>query len=182
MKDEPLKETLLSKETMSTGHIMTVERWQARLADGSPAQREIVRHQGAAAVVAVDDQNRVVLVRQYRCPLERITLEIPAGKLDHPGEDPLGCAQRELKEETGFTAESWQKLMPMASTPGFCDEVIHLYLARGLHTGTAVPDEGEFINTCTIPLHEAVNRVMAGEIQDAKTALGLLMAWHLLNG
>jgi len=70
----------------------------------------------------------------------------------------------------------------MASTPGFCDEVIHLYLARGLHTGTAVPDEGEFINTCTIPLHEAVNRVMAGEIQDAKTALGLLMAWHLLNG
>ena len=135
MATQDLTETLISKETIYQGRILEVERWEARLPNGAFAQREIVRHRGAAAVVALDQAGRVALVRQYRCPLERLTLEIPAGKLDTPGEDPLACARRELREETGLCARSWQLLTPMLSTPGFCDEVIHLFLARGLSQG-----------------------------------------------
>ena len=182
MATQDLTETLISKETIYQGRILGVERWEARLPNGAPAQREIVRHRGAAAVVALDQAGRVALVRQYRCPLERLTLEIPAGKLDTPGEDPLACARRELREETGLCARSWQLLTPMLSTPGFCDEVIHLFLARGLSQGVSAPDADEFLAVAWLPLDEAVARVMEGKLQDAKTALGLLMARQLING
>ncbi|MBQ8536133.1 MAG: NUDIX hydrolase [Clostridia bacterium] len=182
MQEPILRETLLTKETLYQGAILDVEKWQAQLPNGAIAVREIVRHKGAAAVVALDAQNNVLLVRQWRCPLNRLTLEIPAGKLDHAGEDPLQCAMRELKEETGYTAQSWKLLTPMVSTPGFCDERIHLYLAQDLAQGEARPDEDEFLAIARLPLKEAVDKAMGGVLQDAKTALGILMAWHTING
>lgn len=182
MQEPNLQEILLNKEDIYQGAILDVEKWQAQLPNGAVAAREIVRHRGAAAVVALDEAGNVLLVRQWRCPLNRETLEIPAGKLDHVGEDPLLCAQRELKEETGYTAQKWQLLLPMVSTPGFCDEKIHLYLAQGLTQGEARPDEDEFIALTRLPLKEAVSQVMAGKFQDAKTALAILMAWQTING
>jgi len=181
MANPNLQETLLVREPIYQGAILDVEKWQAQLPNGAPAVREIVRHKGAAAVVALDDEGNVLLVRQWRCPLDRETLEIPAGKLDHAGENPFRCAQRELKEETGYTAQSWQLLTPMVSTPGFCDEMIHLYLARDLIQGDAQPDEDEFLSLTRLPLAEAVAQVMGGVLQDAKTALGILMAWYTIN-
>ena len=118
----------------------------------------------------------MILVRQHRIAVGRLTLEIPAGKLDGPDEDPFLCAKRELSEETGLTAEHWQKLTCMETTPGFCNERIHLYLATGLKQGDCHPDEDEFVAVTRMPLGEAVARVMDGTFRDGKTALGILMA------
>jgi len=181
MADVNLQENLLTCEPIYQGAILNVEKWQAQLPNGAEAVREIVRHKGAAAVVALDPQGNVLLVKQWRCPLERLTLEIPAGKLDHAGENPFHCAQRELKEETGYTAQTWQLLTPMVSTPGFCDEMIHIYLAQDLVQGESQPDEDEFLAVTRLPLKDAVAQVMGGVIQDAKTALGILMAWYTIN-
>lgn len=175
MDDKQLCEEVLSRETVYPGVIIRLEHWQVRLPNGEPALREVARHPGAAAVVALDEQGQVILVRQHRVAVGRVTLEIPAGKLDSPTEDPFVCAQRELSEETGLTAASWRKLTCLETTVGFCDERIHIYLATGLQQGDSHPDEDEFVSVLRLPLAEAVQRVMAGEIRDAKTALALLM-------
>lgn len=130
-------------------------------------------------MIALDQQGQVVLVRQHRVAIDQVTLEIPAGKLDSPTEDPFVCAQRELSEETGLTAEHWQKLTCLETTPGFCNERIHLYLATGLHQGNSHPDEDEFVDVIRMPLSQAVEQVMNGTFQDGKTALALLMANQL---
>lgn len=110
-----------------------------------------------------------------------MTLEIPAGKLDGADEDPFVCAQRELSEETGLTADHWRKLTVLETTPGFCNERIHLYLATGLHAGKTHPDEDEFVCTLRMPLSDAVQKVMDGTFRDGKTALALLMVQQLLS-
>ena len=122
----------------------------------------------------------VTLVRQFRAALDRVTLEIPAGKLDAPVEDRLDAARRELSEETGLKAAKWTHLTDMASTPGFCSEVISIYLAEELSQGETHPDDDEFLNVIRMPLEEACKRVMDGEIGDSKTICGLLMARSVL--
>ncbi|MCL2810720.1 MAG: NUDIX hydrolase [Clostridia bacterium] len=176
-----LREEIIGREPRFQGALIRVEQWRVRLPDGSPAQREVVKHPGAAAVVAVDAGGFVALVRQHRPAVDELMLELPAGKLDHPGEDPLACAQRELREETGLAAGHWRLLTTMFTTPGFCDERISLYLATGLSEGEARPDTGEFLHVERLPLEEAVSRVLNGEIHDGKTALGLLMAHRVLG-
>lgn len=179
--DRQLIETPISDETVFRGALIDVSHMQVRLPNGRTALREIVHHKGAAAIVPVDDEEYVYLVRQHRVVNDMLTWEIPAGKLDTADEDPLHCAVRELQEETGLKAEHMEKLSHIVTTPGFCTEKIGLYLATGLSQHEDHPDEDEFLRVTRIPLKEAVQRVMSGEFQDAKTALGLLMAWQKLH-
>lgn len=182
MSDYPsLRETPKSNETVFRGALIDVSHMMVTLPDGREALREIVHHKGAAAVVPVDEDGNVYLVRQHRVVIDQMTLEIPAGKLDFVGEDPLACAIRELEEETGLRASSMELLTHVVTTPGFCTEKIGLYLATGLSQHDLHLDEDEFLNVVKIPLTEAVDRVMSGELCDAKTALGLLMAWQKLH-
>lgn len=178
--DDSLREVYLDGQTIYDGAIIKVEKWRVAVPGGREAAREIVLHKGAAAVVPVDAQGMVTLVRQHRVALDLFTWEIPAGKLDYAEEDPLSCAKRELEEETGLRARHWQKLNHVITTPGFCTEQISLYLATDLTQHEAHTDEDEFLRLMKIPLTEAVSRVMAGELRDAKTCLGLLMAQQAL--
>ena len=180
--DDQIREIPLSDELVFHGALIDVTHMQVRLPNGRQALREVVRHKGAAAVVPVDAEGFVTLVRQHRVVVDQITLEIPAGKLDHVGEDPLACAHRELEEETGLRAQHMALLSPMITTPGYCTEKISLYLATGLTRHDAHLDEDEFLHVVRMPLAEAVTRVMSGELCDGKTAMGLLMAWYRLNG
>lgn len=180
MTDKSLDEIFLSGEKVFHGKIIDVERWQVSLPNGKIALREVVKHPGAAAIVPADDRGYVTLIRQFRIAIGRFTWEIPAGKLDYTGEDPLECARRELEEETGLHAEHWRLLTKADTTPGFCTEQIALYLATGLSQHASHTDPDEFLQITCIPLQDAVENVMNGEIHDAKTALGLLMARDIL--
>ena len=181
MNEQALKETFLSSKTEFKGKIITVEQWRVALPNGQEAGREIVKHNGAAAVVPVDSRGMVTLVQQHRVAIDRITLEVPAGKLDAPDEDPILCAKRELEEETGLIAAKWQKMAHVVTTPGFCTERIALYLATGLTQAKQHMDPDEFLNLVKMPLNEAVMMAETGQIEDAKTCLALLMAHRILN-
>lgn len=176
MDDQALRETPLSSERIYDGHIIDVERWRVRCANGREALREVVLHRGAAAVVPVFDDGTTLLVRQHRVAVDRVTLEIPAGKLDSADEDPLLCARRELREETGLSAETMTPLTSLLTTPGFCTEKIAIYLARGLSQGETHPDEDEFLSLVRLPLSDAVAMARRGELRDGKTVCGLLLA------
>ena len=171
--DAELHEQILTQETMWSGKIFDVERMEVKLPNGRCSVRDVVRHCGAVAIVALTENGKIALVRQYRTALDRVTVEIPAGKLD-PGEDPLDCAKRELLEETGFSAGRIQYLTTIATTPGFCDEVIHIYMATGLTFSGANPDDDEFVNVDLVPLAELIDAVLDGKIEDAKTVVGAL--------
>lgn len=153
MTDDAIRETILSGETVFHGKLIDVDHLQVRLPDGKGALREVVRHRGAAAIVPLDEDGTVTLVRQHRVAVDRLTWEIPAGKLDGKGEDPLIAAQRELEEETGLNAASWRLLTFAETTPGFCDERIAVYLATGLTQRAAHTDEDEFLRlrSCRFP-------------------------------
>lgn len=179
--DSSLRELPLSRRTVFEGILINVDHMTVKLPNGSTAAREIVVHHGAAAIVPVDDEGNVYLVRQHRIALDEMMLEIPAGKLDSPDEDPYDCAVRELEEETGLNAASMEKLTHVVTTPGFCTETIGLYLATGLSQHTAHLDADEFLNVVRMPLARAVALVMSGELRDAKSALGLLMAAQRLG-
>ena len=172
-RDAALAERPLSEDTAWTGRIFSVSRLHVKLPDGREAIRDVVRHPGAVAIVALTDDGRICLVRQYRTALGRVTVEIPAGKLD-PGEDPLHCANRELKEETGLVAEKMAYLTTIASSAGFSDELIHLYMATGLSFDKSDPDTDEFINVDLVELSELVDAVLDGRVEDAKTVVGAL--------
>lgn len=180
MQDDALRETYIDGKTIFEGRVVTVETWRVRLPDGREAEREVVLHKGAAAIVPVDARGFVTLVRQHRVVNDLFTWEIPAGKLDYLGEDPLSCAKRELEEETGLRAGSWQLLNHVVTTPGFCTERIAIYLASDLTQHQAHRDADEFLRLRRLPLEEAVLGVMHGEYPDAKTCLGLLMAHRVL--
>lgn len=180
--DEQLIEKVVDEESIYEGKIVHLHLMRVTLPSGKPGIREIVRHVNASAVVAVDENNNVLLVRQFRAPMGRVTCEIPAGKLDSPQEDPLEAARRELSEETGYQAEHWVKLTDMISSPGFCDEMISIYLATGLTRGAAHPDDDEFLGLVRMPFDEAIARAQAGEFQDSKTLCGLLLAQSKLEG
>lgn len=163
------------------GKILSVRRDTVELVNGRQAEREVVDHRGAVAIVPVDEKGRVLLVRQYRYPVLSMMTEIPAGKLD-PGEDPLDCAKRELSEETGAEAEEMIFMGAMYPTPGFCNELLHFYLARGLKFGQTHPDEDEFVEVQWLPLEEVYGMIMNNEIRDMKTVAGVLKARQLLIG
>lgn len=182
MDDNQLREIPFSNETIYDGKILHVERWQVTCPNGRAAAREIVVHKGAAAVVPVYEDGTTLLVRQHRVAVDRMTLEIPAGKLDSAQENPLDCAIRELREETGLSAETITHMTTILTTPGFCTEKIAIYLAQGLSQGDTHPDEDEFLGLIRLPLEDAVSMVMRGEIADSKTICGLMMAKAILDG
>ena len=169
-----LVETIEATHHEWDGRIFTVETLDVRLPDGSTSWREIVRHNGGAGVCAVRD-GKICLVRQYRIALERMSLEIPAGKLD-PNEDPAVCAARELEEETGLVAERIEPLAVSAGAPGFNNEKTRIFVARGLSQGAARPDEGEFVDVVWVPIADMVEAIQAGLIEDAKTVVSVFAA------
>ena len=173
-RDAGLAERPLTEDVVWTGRIFNVDRLQVQLPDGRTAIRDVVRHPGAVAIVALTDEGRICLVRQYRTALGRVTVEIPAGKLD-PGEDPLECASRELLEETGMIAEKIAYLTTIATSDGFTDELIHIYMATGLSFSKSSPDADEFINVDLVEVGELVDAVLDGRIEDAKTVVGALL-------
>ena len=178
---DDVTEKLYDRRRVFDGLIIHIDHMTALLPNGKTAPREVAVHVGASAVVPVDSEMNVYLVRQYRAPLEKVTLELPAGKLDFPGEDRLMAAKRELREETGFTSGSWRHLTELATTPGFCDEVISIYLARELVSGETDPDEDEFLNLVKIPLSKAIDMCADGEICDSKTISGLMLAERIIR-
>ena len=177
-----LKETMVSSQTIFEGKIIKVTLDQARLPDGTLASREVVYHPGGVAVLALDEDNTVYLVKQYRYPIQQLLLELPAGKLDHGAEENvLLGAQRELSEETGLEAAEWTYLGYTLASPGFCDEALHMYLARGLTRKRQHLDEDEFLDVVTMPFGQLVEQVMDGTITDAKTVSATLKVKVLLG-
>ena len=175
-----LKPTTIASKHIHRGRIIEVSGERLKYANGREHEIELVRHPGAAAVVAVDDAGRVCLVRQYRHGVADFLWEIPAGKLDR-GEAPAVCAVRELAEETGVSARAWTPLGLYIPAPGIFTEVIHLYLARELELGAPAPDIDEELELAWMPLGEAIERVLRGEWNDGKTALALLRAQYRLQ-
>ena len=155
------------------GRIVTLRLKYLRQSNGRILLREIVEHAPGAAVVAVDTDDWVLLVRQHRPAVDANLLELPAGLVD-PGEQPIESARRELAEETGFTADHLAPLVRCYTSPGFSTELIHIFVATGLHEGTATHDEEEEIELVRMPLEDAIQQVLEGEISDAKTIAGLL--------
>ncbi len=176
-----IDERIVNGERLYTGNILRLEKWNVVLPNGESAVREVVVHNGASAVVPIDKDGYVYLVRQYRAALKRELLEIPAGKLDYPGEDRLSAAKRELREETGFSAAEWTHLSDIATTPGFSTEIISLYMARGLESGENDLDDDEFLLVARMPFAEAVKMAASGEISDAKTVAALFLAQSRLK-
>lgn len=173
-RDASIAEVPLTEETTWTGRIFSISRLHVKLPDEREAIRDVVRHPGAVAVVALTDDGRICLVRQFRTAIDRVTVEIPAGKLD-PGEDPLVCAHRELLEETGYTAQKMAYLTTIATSAGFTDEVIHIYMATGLTFDHSSPDADEFLNVDLVELPQFIDAVLDGQVEDAKTIIGALI-------
>lgn len=179
--NQDILETTVSTRRVFDGLILHIDHITNRLPNGKLADREVARHVGASAVVPVDEAGNVYLVRQFRAPIDRVLLEVPAGKLDFKGEDRLLAAKRELEEETGLTARSWTHLTDIVTTPGFSDELISLYLARDLVAGQSHPDDDEFLNLVKVPLAELVAMIARGEVTDAKTICAVLLADRAVN-
>jgi len=173
--DEELIETKLGSENIYDGVLLHVRRDTVKLPNGNEAKREWIKHPGASSVIPILPDGQIILVKQYRYPIGKITLEVPAGKLDSPDEDPLECAVRELSEETGYTSSNIYKLTTIATTVGFSNELIHLYAAEDLQAGEQHTDEDEFINVIKAPLAEAMRMVEDGRIIDAKSIVSILM-------
>jgi ADP-ribose pyrophosphatase len=166
---------LLETRRIYQGRVITVNVETVRLPNGKEAELEIVHHPGGAAVVAIDESQRVCLLRQFRHAAGGFVWELPAGKLE-PGEPPMETARRELVEEAGMHASEWSSLGHYLSSPGVFTEVIHLFLARGLSPAASAPEDHEVFEIHWIPHVEARAQALGGEIQDGKTALGLLRA------
>lgn len=181
VRDAELVETPRRSVLRYRGMLLHLYEDTVRLPNGRTAVREIIRHPGAVAVVPLSAKGIVTLVEQYRHALRRVTLEIPAGKLDQ-GETPLACARRELAEETGLQARSFRRLASLWTTPGFTDEVIHIYLATGLTARPAQPDDDEFVRVVRKPLIRALGDVRLGRIADSKSVAGLLLAAQVVRG
>ena len=179
MNDQNIIEKQVDCQRVFDGIILHIDHMTYQLPNGHLAKRECARHIGASAIVPVDDEGNVYLVRQFRACLDQVLLEVPAGKLDYKGEDRLEAAKRELHEETGLTAGSWTHLTDIFTTPGFSVELISLYLARDLSFGESQPDDDEFLNLVKLPLPEVVAMIARGEINDAKTVSAVLMAANL---
>ena len=173
-----MTEKTLTTQEIYKGRIIRVRRDEVLLPNGHTSVREVVEHPGGVGILALEEDGTVLLVRQYRYAFGRTLLEIPAGKREK-GEEPFVTAQRELKEETGAAADHWLPMGQLIAAPGCYDEVLYLYLARGLHYGETHPDDDEFLSLERMPLAELVERCMSGEITDAKTVCAALKAKNL---
>lgn len=175
------EEKTVFMEKIYKGNVISVEKHTVTLPNGKESTRDLVLHPGAAVVIPLTEKGELYMVRQFRKPLDMVSLEIPAGKLD-PGEEPLECARRELKEETGLAAESLRHILSIHTTPGFSNEVLHMYVATGLKEGEACADEDEFISWEKHSVQELMEMVLMGEITDAKTIIGIMLAEKLGKG
>ncbi len=175
-----LSEKQLTSKPIFNGKILTVRLDTALLPNGNTAEREIVEHPGGVGVIPITESGEVLLVEQFRYPYSATVLEIPAGKRS-AGEDPLLCGKRELKEETGAEAKEFTYLGEVYPTPGYSNEIIHLYAATGLSFNEASPDEDEFLNLVRMPLSKLIDKITSGEIKDAKTQIAALKATSLIE-
>lgn len=175
-----LTETQLSTETVFHGNLLHVKRDKVRLPNGSETGREYIVHPGAVLVVPVLDDGRLVFERQFRYPLHRAFIELPAGKID-PDEDILVTGQRELLEETGYTASAWRYLAALHPCIGYSDEIIHIYLATRLQPGEHRRDHDESLEVFTMTLEGAMAALKRGEITDGKTMIALFWADKVLH-
>ena len=173
--DKNLVEKKISSEKVFDGVLLHVRKDEVELPNGHKSVREWIKHPGASSVIPLLPDNQIILVKQFRYPVGQVTLEVPAGKLDIEGEDPLVCAKRELSEETGYTAGKIWLLTTIATTVGFSNEFIHLYAATDLTPGKKHPDDDEFINTVKMPLTAALQLVESGKIIDAKSIISILL-------
>jgi 8-oxo-dGDP phosphatase len=186
--DVPEQWPVVSSAELLRGRLITVRADKVRMPDNQIAEREVVLHPGAVGVLALDDTDRILLIRQYRHPVGRLLWEIPAGLRDTAGEDPFRTAQRELLEEAGYRARDWRVLADYFSSPGFSTERLRVYLARDLELVPAaerdfVPrDEEAFLVTSWLPLEAAVAKVFAGELHNGVTALGILAGYAARSG
>ena len=174
-----MREHKLSSEMKFDGKLIKLT-YDIADVNGKEAWREVVHHPGASAVVAIDEDNRIIMEKQFRYALNDYLLEIPAGKLD-AGEDPLVCAKRELEEETGIVASEWISLGTIATSPGFCNEVIHLYVAKGLSKGEIHWDEDEYVEVERYTFDELLQRIKEEKIKDSKSLSALLLAMPYLK-
>ena len=179
--DEHLVERRVRSESVYEGHFLKVRRDEIRLPNGKTAWREHVVHPGAVMIVPITDDGLLIVERQYRYPLDRVLLEFPAGKLD-PNETTLHCAQRELREETGFRAREWAYAGRMHNAPAYSNEFIEVWLARGLVAGPQELDDGEFVEVQTMAEAALFALAVTGELTDAKTMVGLLKLQQWRSG
>lgn len=165
-----LEEKTIQSQEIFSGKVISLHLEDVELPNGKTSKREIIKHPGAVAIIALTDDNKIVMVEQYRKALERTIVEIPAGKLEK-GEEPAVCARRELEEETGYVCENLELLVSFYTSPGFADEIVHVYLATGLtqKEDSAALDEDEFVNLEELTLNEAVQYIKEQKIHDAKT-------------
>ncbi len=170
-----LTERTLSSREVFHGRIVRLRVDEVALPNGKTAKREVIDHPGGVCILALDEQNRAAVVRQYRYAFGRVMTELPAGKLE-PGEEPFATAQRELAEEVGATAAEWTDLGALIPSPGCYAETLHMYLARGLSFRAPHPDEDEFLEASFVPLAELAEQCLDGRIQDAKTVAAVLKA------
>ncbi|MCI9119694.1 MAG: NUDIX hydrolase [Flavonifractor sp.] len=170
-----LTEKTVEQNVLFEGVIIRVRKDQAELPNGHIAGREVVEHPGGVAVLALHEDQTVSLVRQFRYPFQAVVAELPAGKLEY-GEDHRAAALRELEEEVGAKAGKLTYLGCLYASPGFCTEVLHMYLAQDLELGACHPDEDEFLETERVPFSTLVEQVMRGELKDAKTVALVLKA------
>ncbi|USK58693.1 NUDIX domain-containing protein [Peribacillus asahii] len=165
------EEKTLSSQKIFTGKVISLQVDEVELPDGKTSKREIIKHPGAVAVIAITDDGKIVMVEQYRKAMERSLVEIPAGKLE-PGEEPLKTAKRELEEETGYVCERMEHVISFYTSPGFADELVHVYVAHQLSKkeDAASLDEDEFVEVIELTLEEAQQYIVEEKIYDAKTA------------
>jgi len=178
---QDFSERPLSSRTVFQGRLLHVKSDQVSLPNGHQATREYILHPGAAMIIAMVDEQTLVLERQYRYPLKRHFIELPAGKID-PGEAPLATAQRELREECGYTAVEWRHLTTLHPAIGYANERIELYLARGLAQVGHQRDADELIEVLHVPVQEAMSWIRDGRITEAKAVTGVLWAEKILRG
>lgn len=178
---QDMSEQQLASKTIFQGKLLHVVSDIVRMPDGREATREYIRHPGASMIIALADEKTIVLERQYRYPLGRHFIELPAGKID-PGEDPLNTAKRELREECGYEARNWRHLTTLHPCIAYANERIELYLARDLNPVERQLDDGEFLEVLHVPVTEALAWVRDGRITEAKAVTGLLWAEKILRG
>ena len=178
---EQLREKKIESMDIFNGVILHVKKDKVEMPNGDVRGRELIRHVGAVCIVPVTEDGKIIVERQYRYPVDSVITEIPAGKLDSLDEDRLSAAKRELREETGLTADEWIDMGCYYSAAAYSDEKITMYLARDLHQGRQELDEDEFLNVMAVPLEDMVEMVMRGEVPDGKTQAAVLKAARLLG-
>lgn len=174
------EEKFVSNERKYTGNMIAVDLMRVILPNGKEATRDVVVHPGASVVIPLTERGEIYVVKQFRAPIGKTLIELPAGKLDK-GEEPLVCAKRELFEETGLEAQNMRHITSFETTPGFCNEVLHMYLATDLKKGVANLDEDEFLTVDKIPVAKLMEMIISNEITDAKTIIGVLIAEKYLR-